>query len=105
MRFSVLDLRLKANSQEDAVESLLEEIIDLQSNSPEFRLLFKSQQTTEILISGYSSFVSSGMSSHENKHKYVRILEKLSHFVLALAMDKIVNNSQKQEVNISSTGV
>lgn len=82
----------------DSVESLLEELINLQSDSPEFRLLFKSQQTTEILISAYSEFVSSGLKCYENRHKCVRVLEKMNHLVLALAMDKIVNNSQRQEM-------
>lgn len=93
-----MDARIVAES---SVESLLEDLLDLQSSSPSFRQVFKSQQTTAVLIGAYSTFVSKGPSVQGNQRNYIRILEKLNHFVMALTLDNVISNSQRQEVRFA----
>lgn len=83
---------------ETFVESLLEELMELQTASPSFRQLFKSQQAAALLINAYSAFVLNGTPALINQHNYIRILEKLNHFSMALTLDNVVSHSQKQEV-------
>ncbi|EJC99617.1 beach-domain-containing protein [Fomitiporia mediterranea MF3/22] len=88
----------EATDAETFVETLLEELIDLQSSSASFRQAFKSQQTTALLISTYSVFVSKATVVEANRRTYIRVLEKLNHFAVALALDNAVSSSQKQQV-------
>lgn len=83
------------------VEHLLEELINLQSTSPSFRQVFKSQQTTSLVIGAYKAFVASAASGSLLEGTSVRILEKMNHFVLSLALDNTVATAQKQEVMMS----
>ncbi|EPQ51421.1 beach-domain-containing protein [Gloeophyllum trabeum ATCC 11539] len=83
---------------EPIVEALVEELINLQATSPSFRQIFKSQQTTQQFIEAFSSFVKALSSSTEIPHGTVRLLEKLSHFGLSLALDNSVGSSQKREL-------
>ena len=83
---------------ETSTESLLEELIELQSTSPTFRNAFKSQQTTGVLINAYAGFVSNGRLARSSQRNYVRILGKMNHFILALTLDNSVGSAQKREV-------
>jgi hypothetical protein len=80
------------------MEVLIEELMDLHASSSAFRELFKSQQTTQIFVDAYQSFVAKVSKSSEVNQRTVRILEKLSHFGLALALDNAVAGSQKRTV-------
>lgn len=83
---------------ESTMEVLLEELMDLHASSPTFREVFRSQQTTQLFIDGYRSFVSKISPAQEINARTVRILEKSSHLGLALALDNCVAGSQKREV-------
>lgn len=75
----------------------------MHSSTPSFRHLFKSQATTELFVDAYKSFLASAAMVIELSQSTVRILEKLSHVGLGIALSDEVGNSQKQEV--SSNGV
>lgn len=81
------------------MEVLIEQLIDLHTSSASFRQIFQSQQTTQLFISGYKSFASLVSAAPEVNQRTLRILEKLAHFGLALALDNAVAGSQKKEVN------
>ncbi|KZT25814.1 beach-domain-containing protein [Neolentinus lepideus HHB14362 ss-1] len=85
-------------SWEPIVEVLVEELINLQSSSPTFRQIFRSQQTTQQFIDAFSSFVKTLSSASEISHGTIRLLEKLSHFGLSLALDNSVVSTQKREI-------
>ena len=87
---------------DSAMEVLVEELIDLHSSSLSFRELFKSQQTTALLVTACQSFVNTVASSSETRKRTIRILEKLTHLVLMLALDTHVDAALKQEVNYLS---
>lgn len=80
------------------MEVLIEELMDLHASSPTFRQLFESHATTQIFVDGYKSFVTR-CAKLEMNHKIIRVLEKLGHFGLALALDNAVAGSQKREVS------
>jgi hypothetical protein len=80
------------------MEVLIEELIDLHASSPTFRQIFKSQQTTQSFIEAYKSFVAAVTSSAEISDTTVRVLEKVTHFGLNLALDNSVSGNQKREV-------
>ncbi|KAI5118373.1 hypothetical protein M0805_008701 [Coniferiporia weirii] len=88
----------EALTTEAFVEPLLEELMEWQSSSPTFRQIFKSQQTTSLLVNAYSTFVAFGRSVRINRHNYVRVLEKMNHLILALTLDNAVSSSQKREM-------
>jgi hypothetical protein len=81
------------------MEVLIEELMDLHASSSTFRLVFRSQHTTQLFIDSYKSFVSSTSSSSELNPRIIRILEKLNHFGLSLALDNAVASPQKREVS------
>jgi len=81
-------------------EAILEELVLLQSSSPTFRQLFESQQTTQMFIQAFRSFVTSLASTSEIPQHHVRISEKLMHFGLTLSLDNAVAGAQKREVRL-----
>jgi hypothetical protein len=95
--FSFFAASTSTSALESAMEVLVEELMDLHSSSPTFRQLFESHATTQIFVESYRSFVSKCASLDLNQ-RIVRILEKLGHFGLALALDNAVAGSQKREV-------
>jgi hypothetical protein len=84
---------------ESTVEVLIEELMDLHASSSTFRNVFRSQQTTQIFIDAYKSFASALSSDSELNVRTIRILEKLNHFGLSLALDNAVVGPQKREVS------
>jgi hypothetical protein len=72
--------------------------MDLHTSSPKFQQVFKSQQTTQLFIDAYKSFVSVVLSTTQVSSTTIRILEKVSHFGLGLALDNCVAGAQKREV-------
>ena len=82
------------------MDSLIEELMGLHSSSPTFRQVFQSQQTTQMFVDAYKMFVSkvTGAQAQNINESTTRILEKLSHFGLALALDTVVGGPQKREV-------
>lgn len=70
----------------------------MHSSTSSFRHLFKSQATTELFIDAYKSFLVSAARATELSQSTVRILEKLSHVALGIALGDDIGNSQKQEV-------
>ncbi|KAI0273049.1 beach-domain-containing protein [Russula aff. rugulosa BPL654] len=79
-------------------EAILEELVLLQSSSPTFRQLFESQQTTQMFIKAFRSFVTSLTSTSEIPQHHIRISEKLMHFGLTLSLDNAVAGAQKREI-------
>lgn len=80
------------------MEALIEEIIDLHVSSSTFRQVFRSQQTTQMFLDAYKSFVTATTASMDGHQRTIRILERLSHFALTLAHDDDVAVPQKREV-------
>jgi hypothetical protein len=87
-------------SKED-IEALLEELIQLHPNSPTFRQIFKSTQTTEMFLDAYKSFTTGVKSLTEIGQSTIALMDKVSHFALALALDSSVATAQQQEVSFS----
>ena len=85
-----------------SMEALIEELMDLHGSSSSFRQVFKSQQTTQLFVDAYKSFVSAVISANETSITATRILEKLTHFGLSLALDNCVSGSQKREVYVDA---
>lgn len=85
----------------ELVEKLLESLIELHSTSATFRQVFKSQSSTQFLIDAHKSFVNTLLLAHEIQTPTIRILEKLAHLSLSVALDTAVGSDQKQEVSIS----
>ncbi|KAL0063705.1 Beige protein-like 1 [Marasmius tenuissimus] len=83
---------------ESTMEVLIEEIMDLHASSPTFRQVFQSQQTTQIFVDAYKSFAQDLEVVPEINQRTVRIIEKLTHLGLALALDNAVAGAQKQEI-------
>ena len=80
------------------MEALVEKFMELHASSPTFRQVFKSQQTAQQFVDAYKSFVTKVVAAPEINQWTSRILEKLTHFGLALAIDVHINGSQKREV-------
>jgi hypothetical protein len=85
-------------SPETTVEALIEELIGLHTASSTFRQIFRSQQTTALFVSSYQFFVGAVGGAPSVKPRTVRILEKLTHFALTLALDPDVAGGQKREI-------
>jgi hypothetical protein len=84
--------------KESDLEALIEELIRLHPISPTFRDIFKSTQTTQLFIDAYNSFTSGVKSLPDIGQTLVSLMDKMSHFALALALDNLVSASQQQEV-------
>ncbi|KAF8184760.1 hypothetical protein BJ912DRAFT_973913 [Pholiota molesta] len=85
-------------STEITMEMLIEELLILHASSSTFRHLFESQQTTQLFIDAYKSMVAKLSGATRINEWNLRILEKLTHFGLALALDNSVGGSQKREI-------
>ncbi|KAJ7615896.1 beach-domain-containing protein [Roridomyces roridus] len=83
---------------ESTMEVLIEELIELHASSGAFREVFKSQQTTQLFVNSYKTFVLRVTGAEQVNHRTIRILEKLTHFGLALALDNAVAGAQKREI-------
>ena len=87
-------------STKTAMENLIEEFLTLHATSSTFRQIFESQQTTQLFIDTYKSLVDKLTCSTSSMNDWnARILEKLTHFGLALALDNAVGGTQKREVS------
>lgn len=80
------------------MEVLIEELMELHSSNALFREVFKSHSTTQLFVDAYKGFVNVTVELPEISQRTVRILEKLGHFGLALALGNDVAGSQKREV-------
>lgn len=85
---------------EAMVEALIETLIELHSSVPTFRQLFRSHQTTQIFVDSYQFIVTSVGSSLRVKPSVIRLLEKLTHLALSLALDPDVSGTHKREVSL-----
>ncbi|KAF8652783.1 hypothetical protein AX16_004175 [Volvariella volvacea WC 439] len=109
---------------ESTMEVLIEELMELHGSNAQFREVFKSHSTTQLFVDGYRDFVDGilarmseaardreGASSGEQQgnepatpapfdisHRVARMLEKLGHLGLALALGNEVAGSQKREI-------
>lgn len=81
------------------MEVLVEELMDLHSSSSTFREIFESHQTTQLFVDAYKAFVTKAAAS-EVSSRVIRLLEKLGHFGMALALDNSVAGSHKREVSL-----
>ena len=80
------------------MEHLLEVLIETHSTSPTFREVFRSNAVTQSFIDAYNMYSISVAHSYEIDQGTVRVLEKLSHLGLSIALDNAVAVGQKQEV-------
>jgi hypothetical protein len=87
------------------MERLIERMLTLHASSGTFRQTFELHQTTQLFIDSYNGMVeiltrrlANDLDSHYVNGWNIRILEKLSHFGLALALDNALGGLQKQEV-------
>lgn len=92
------DLAIAGDTLVTATESLLERLIDVHSTSPTFRAVFQSNAVTQSYIDSYKSFVTVLGMTEQIDLSTIRVLEKLSHFGLSIALDNVVPGSQKQDV-------
>ncbi|KAJ7143646.1 beach-domain-containing protein [Mycena filopes] len=83
---------------ESTMEVLIEELMDLHASSSGFREVFKSQQTTQLFVNSYKAFVLRVTAAEQLNQRTIRILEKLTHFGLGLALDNSVAGAQKREI-------
>ncbi|KAJ6588193.1 beach-domain-containing protein [Mycena capillaripes] len=83
---------------ESTMEVLIEELMDLHASSSGFREVFKSQQTTQLFVNSYKTFVLRVTDVTQVNQRTIRILEKLTHFGLGLALDNAVAGAQKREI-------
>lgn len=83
------------------MEALIEDIINLYASSPTFSQVFRSQQTTQILIDAYKAFVTAITATSNTHPRTIRILEKVSHFLLTITLENAITGPQKREVNAS----
>lgn len=88
---------------EATVEMMLETMMKLHSSSSTFRELFRSQQATQMFIDAYKNSVESLKAQLTEgggivNDRMMRIMEKLSHLGLALALDNAVAGAQKREI-------
>ena len=73
--------------------------MSLHSTNPALRQVFASQQTTQLFVNTYKTFVSSiAAVPVVDNQLTIRLLEKLTHFGLALALDNAVAGVFKREV-------
>jgi len=80
------------------MEILVEELLTLHATSSTFCQIFESQQTTPLFIDTYKSMVTKLSTASSINDWNIWVLEKLTHFGLALALDNAVGGSQKREV-------
>ncbi|GLB40924.1 putative WD40 repeats [Lyophyllum shimeji] len=85
-------------STESNMENLVEEMMDLHASSTTFRQVFKSQQATQIFVDAYKTFVAKVTASARVNQWTRRILEKVTHLGLALALDPFIAGGQKREI-------
>ncbi|KAF9531325.1 hypothetical protein CPB83DRAFT_848844 [Crepidotus variabilis] len=90
---------------ERTMERLVEELLNMHASSATFRHVFESQQTTQLFIDAYKAMTDTLSKQAVRAETIgsvnewsVRIVEKLSHFGLALALDNAVGGSQKREI-------
>lgn len=81
-----------------AMEVLAEELIDLHSSASTFRQLFKSKQTTSILVNACQSFISKMYEFPQARGKTERLIVKVTDLVAAVAADGTADEQQKQQV-------
>jgi hypothetical protein len=82
-----------------AMEVLAEELIDLHSSASTFRQLFKSKQTTSILLNACQSFIAKIYEFPQSRGKVERLIEKITTLVAAVAQDAPVDEDQKEQVS------
>ncbi|KAG6831011.1 hypothetical protein H0H92_013198 [Tricholoma furcatifolium] len=85
-------------STESYMENLVEKIMDLHSSSSTFRQVFKSQQTTQVFVDTLKTFVNKVTAAPQVNQWTKRILEKMTHLGLALALDPLIAGNQKREL-------
>ncbi|KAG6816009.1 hypothetical protein H0H87_009501 [Tephrocybe sp. NHM501043] len=83
---------------ESNMENLVEELMDLHASSPTFRQVFKSHQTTQLFVDNYKTFVNKVAGAPQVNQWTSRILEKMTHLGLALALDPVISGGQKREI-------
>jgi hypothetical protein len=96
----MIDIVPATFTTEATMESLVEKLMNLHARSGAFRHIFQSQQTTQLFVNAYKDFVAKISGESAINDYTVRILEKLAHLGLALALDNSVAGAQKREVKI-----
>lgn len=86
-----------STAAEATMEVLIEELMDLHTSSAAFRHIFESQQTTKLFVEAYKTFVHK-VAPLDINQRTIRLIEKLNHLGLALALDNAVAGSQKREI-------
>jgi hypothetical protein len=82
-----------------AMEVLVEELIDLHSSTSTFRQLFRSKQTTDILLRACQTFISKIFEFSQLRGKTDRLFEKVTTLVALLASDNHMDVEQVKQVS------
>jgi hypothetical protein len=81
-----------------AMEVLVEELIDLHSSTSTFRQLFRSNQTSSVLVTACQVFISKIYEFPQARGRTERLLEKVITLVNVVASDGGVDDKQKEQV-------
>ncbi len=84
---------------ETTMERLVEDLLDLHASSATFKQIFRSQQTTRLFVESYRAFVTKLLQAPLVNQRTLRLLEKIAHLGISLAVDSAVAGAQKREVN------
>ncbi|KAG8984948.1 hypothetical protein FRB94_005904 [Tulasnella sp. JGI-2019a] len=79
-------------------DTLVEELIDLHSTSPSFRKLFQTKPLASQFIELCRLFINQVTESIELRSRTARIVEKLTHLALIIALHSGVDAQQKEEL-------
>ncbi|KAF9014685.1 beach-domain-containing protein [Hymenopellis radicata] len=83
---------------ETTMERLVEDLLDLHASSATFKQTFRSQQTTRLFIESYRAFVTKLLQAPLVNQRTLRLLEKIAHLGISLAVDSAVAGAQKREI-------
>ncbi|KAF9029661.1 hypothetical protein BDZ89DRAFT_1159737 [Hymenopellis radicata] len=72
---------------ETTMERIVEDLLDLHASSATFKQIFRSQQTTRLFIESYRAFV---LQAPLVNQRSLRLLEKIAHLGISLAVDSAV---------------
>ncbi|KIY47744.1 beach-domain-containing protein [Fistulina hepatica ATCC 64428] len=88
------------SASKEIMEKLVEALMESHSASPTFRQVLQSHQIIQSFVTTYKSFVEKITTAPENEidQFMIRLLEKLGHFGMALALDTAVAGEQKREI-------
>ncbi|KAF9006328.1 hypothetical protein BDZ89DRAFT_1144797 [Hymenopellis radicata] len=98
MSFVAADAPHFSRVAETTMERLVEDLLDLHASSATFKQIFRSQQTRRLFIESYRAFVTKLLQAPLVNQRSLRLLEKIAHLGISLAVDSAVAGAQKREI-------